>query len=462
MLTAMCITCGSQQHFDCPLAPHLSPCTCTEATRGLDITCTDISSMQLGEVIDVLGLTRQTLWFLRLTRAELFHFPRRFLKGLDVRNLIAVQSNISTMDHDVFEGEPSRMESLDMGKNSLGRVPTRTLSPLKELAALNLEYNSIEVLESHAFDGLLSLLWLSLYGNFIQVIDGRAFAGTEASLTRLNLGGNRLSEVPSSPLKGLKCLQGLRLHNNNISDVVTLVEDLPPSLCELDLSGNIISDVVTDSFSTLPHLSSLDLEGNRIQNIEPGAFEGIQDSLEWLKLGGNEISRIPSSAFRNLSRLRQLDLRCNLVSEVEEDAFADFGRTLKFIFLQKNSIQTIAKGALDILESVEWLYLQSNELTSLPIETFQPVISKLQVLDLHDNPFHCDCDMLWFRNWLQGQGANVANLPKETRCRTPEKHNQKPIVKLPNNSFVCSSPSDHVTSCFTLVFLLLMISLLID
>ncbi|KFM82639.1 Toll-like receptor 13, partial [Stegodyphus mimosarum] len=181
MTAAMCITCSSgQQHFDCPLAQHLSPCTCMERTQGLDVTCTDISSMQLREVLDVVGLTRQTLWFLRITRAELSNFPKHLLEGLDIRNLIVVQSNISAIEHNAFVGDPSRVESLDLARNCLDRVPSRALSVLKSLAALSLDYNSIETLEAHVFSNLESLLWLSLYGNRIRLIDSRAFLGTEA------------------------------------------------------------------------------------------------------------------------------------------------------------------------------------------------------------------------------------------------------------------------------------------
>ncbi|GIZ00195.1 hypothetical protein CEXT_281421 [Caerostris extrusa] len=97
------------------------------------------------------------------------------------------------MDPGSFSGD---IESLDLARNSLNRVPSLALASLKALAALNLDFNAIETLEAHVFGELVSLLWLSLYGNRIRLIDSRAFLGTEASLTRLNLGGNRLGQVP--------------------------------------------------------------------------------------------------------------------------------------------------------------------------------------------------------------------------------------------------------------------------
>ncbi|GBO15382.1 hypothetical protein AVEN_82423-1, partial [Araneus ventricosus] len=71
-----------------------------------------------------------------------------------------------------------------------------------------------------------------------------------------------------------------------------------------------------------------------------------------------------------------------------------------------------------------------------------------------DNPYHCDCSILWFRDWLQARGQNVANLPRETRCNSTKELAQKPIVKLSNSSFVCSSSSNPtVVHPFLLVLL---------
>ncbi|GIX93535.1 LRRCT domain-containing protein [Caerostris extrusa] len=70
-----------------------------------------------------------------------------------------------------------------------------------------------------------------------------------------------------------------------------------------------------------------------------------------------------------------------------------------------------------------------------------------------DNPYHCDCSILWFRDWLQARGQNVANLPKETRCNSTKELALKPIVKLSNNTFVCSS-SDSPSLPLFFIFLL--------
>ncbi|KAF8774380.1 Leucine-rich repeat-containing protein let-4 [Argiope bruennichi] len=285
------------------------------------------------------GPQGQTQVFPEVSKTDLSSYPKNLLEGLDIRNLILVQSNISKIDSGAFA---DGMESLDLARNCLNRVPSMALSSQKSLAALNLDFNAIETLEAHVFGDLVSLLWLSLYGNRIRLIDSRAFLGTEASLTRLNLGGNRLGQVPRYALQRLNCLQGLRLHDNNLTEV--LVENLPESLCDLDLSGNDLTYLDAEAFVTLKHLSALDIEDNRIKSIHEDAFNGIHDSLEWLKLGGNHLTAVPYQALRNLSRLRQLDLRGNLITKLDSHSFETYGKTLKFIFLQKNCIRRYRRG----------------------------------------------------------------------------------------------------------------------
>lgn len=86
------------------------------------------------------------------------------------------------------------------------QVPSKALSVLSSLISLNLNYNEIDALHPHAFRGLISLLRLALYGNKIKVIDALAFVGVGGNLTRVNLGKNELTLVPSKALAELTSL----------------------------------------------------------------------------------------------------------------------------------------------------------------------------------------------------------------------------------------------------------------
>ena len=148
-----------------------------------------------------------TATFLKLTHNQLESFPAFFFKGLSVIHLIAHYNNLSSIHEDAFDGFQDKLESLDLSQNSLTRVPTQSLRGLTSLVSLNLNYNILEVLPGNSFTGLISLLRLSIYGNRLKSIDPLAFNGIGGNLTRINLGANRLTVIPSESLKNLTSLQ---------------------------------------------------------------------------------------------------------------------------------------------------------------------------------------------------------------------------------------------------------------
>lgn len=75
------------------------------------------------------------------------------------------------------------------------------------MVSLNLNFNQISSLGAREFEGLASLLRLSLFGNKIAVIDMHAFVGVGVNLTRINIGGNQLTGMPSTSLRHLTAIQ---------------------------------------------------------------------------------------------------------------------------------------------------------------------------------------------------------------------------------------------------------------
>ncbi|GFR10893.1 let-4 [Trichonephila clavata] len=436
LLTLNLCQCG---RFGCPTRVQIKPCLCNEKSRGLDISCENAKVDQLREALASVAQTKQAIWYLKLRNNHLGTLPSHLLQGLDVRHFIALHCNLSAVDESAFSGIADKLETLDFAQNAFERVPSHAIENLTALVSLNLNYNRLEILHAEAFKGLQSLLRLSLYGNRIKFIDNLAFVGVGRNLTRINLGANQLTAVPSRPLKNLALLQRLQLHENHIEAL--LPEEFAimggESLDVLDLANNRVQTLPPRAFMSLQVLNSLDLERNLITNIHVYAFQGIEDSLEWLKLGVNRLEEIPSQPLKNLSRLRQLDLRGNNISKVKEDDFLPYGKNLKFIYLQNNWLTSIDPIAFVSLDSLEWLHLQSNQLNTFPYETYSPVLNTLQVFDIHDNPIHCDCKIAWLRDWIQNKGASVVKLPQHTRCETPEEYQNMPLAEIPNDQLIC-------------------------
>ncbi|XP_048872105.1 glycoprotein IX (platelet) [Brienomyrus brachyistius] len=92
------------------------------------------------------------------------------------------------------------------------------------------------------------------------------------------------------------------------------------------------------------------------------------------------------------------------------------------------SLDCRAKGLTDVppvLPSTKELYLQDNKLT-----TVQPgrldTLHSLTVVNLSGNPWHCGCDILYLKAWLEDHGE-VAGIPT---CATPPNLAHKSITKL--------------------------------
>ncbi|CAH1268453.1 TLR2 [Branchiostoma lanceolatum] len=100
-----------------------------------------------------------------------------------------------------------------------------------------------------------------------------------------------------------------------------------------------------------------------------------------------------------------------LLDRVGVDAKDENGQTALMLAAEHGQLEMvqelITKGA-DVhvededLASLQELHLENNRLQSLPENMFAG-LKKLRLLGIHGNPLNCDCDVLWFANWLRSR-----------------------------------------------------------
>ncbi|XP_060895058.1 leucine-rich repeat transmembrane protein FLRT3 [Labrus mixtus] len=194
------------------------------------------------------------------------------------------------------------------------------------------------------------------------------------STSALSVARNQLCNVDHL-LRRFSGLQELSLSHNLLP---RFPRGLPPSLESLLLQENRITYITSGALRQLGNLTRLDLEDNRIRAIQPGALEGL-NKLQVLTLKGNKLTSLPLNLPPSLTHL---DLSANCISVLE-------------------------LPSLSPLVNLQVLNINSNCLRSVPESAFDR-LPRLRSVDLADNLWACECDILYLYRWLLNGRTKMA------------------------------------------------------
>lgn len=186
------------------------------------------------------------------------------------------------------------------------------------------------------------------------------------STSALSVARNQLCNVDHL-LRPFSGLQELSLSHNLLA---RFPRGLPPSLESLLLQENRITYITSGALRQLGNLTRLDLEDNRIRAIQPGALQGLS-KLQVLTLKGNKLTSLPLNLPPSLTHL---DLSANCISVLD-------------------------LPSLSALVNLQVLKINSNCLRSVPENAFDG-LPRLRSVDLTNNLWVCECDILYLYRWL--------------------------------------------------------------
>lgn len=210
---------------------------------------------------------------------------------------------------------------------------------------------------------------------------------------------------------------------------------VPPSRpFQLSLLNNGLTVLHTNAFFGLAKALSIHLGFNNIADIEAGAFNGL-GLLKQLHINHNSLEILKEDTFQGLENLEFLQADNNFITIIEPSAFSKLNR-LKVLILNDNAIESLPPNIFRFVPLTH-LDLRGNQLQTLPYVGFLEHIGRILDLQLEDNKWACNCELLQLKNWLENmppqsiigdvvcnspplfKGSILSRLKKESMCPTP-------------------------------------------
>ncbi|VDI72600.1 Hypothetical predicted protein [Mytilus galloprovincialis] len=274
------------------------------------------------------------------------------------------------------------VEQLDLTSNNIYSIPNfcigeKSLAP--NLRVLTLNNNAIRYLEHISFKCLYRLEELRLDSNRLTTLGNNVFIYLKSlKLLTINV-APRLASL--SPLVfNSSSLEKLKFSNNGfIFDRCYSAKckryDVDSVFLDLELSKNFLPDsasLLYRMFSPLIKLQKLNLHAASLEILPENLFQKMQN-LRILILTGNKLASWTLNTFASIPSLRTL-------------------------YLSGNLIHTINK-------------------TSFPLD----VLFSLELLDLSQNPYGCNCDLKWFVDTIRetNMSKRLSNWPTRYTCSYP-------------------------------------------
>ncbi|XP_070174205.1 toll-like receptor 13 [Littorina saxatilis] len=297
---------------------------------------------------------------------------------------------------------------------------------------INMDLNSLESLDLSAFNVTPKLSYLFLRANKLYNLT----TALMPNLWKINLGKNRLFDFPRTCTNTNDSLfpelVNLTLDFNMISCIGHVCL---PKVRRLELTYNFFQYIMSDTFSAkkFPSLKELHLAQMRIQVrkiakyafnhsvlerlvlaknaldfaspvVDRDAFAGCTGLLN-LQLGSSNFESVSkaifSRLFGSLTKLKNLDITDSRVGVIYSETFASF-TGLTSLYLYRNALTYIPDGAFDRMQNLTHLDVGFNRIQTISQFTFGKMAAKrFKILNLGGNPFQCNCDILWFKKWLE-------------------------------------------------------------
>ncbi|XP_045191888.2 slit homolog 3 protein-like [Mercenaria mercenaria] len=389
--------------------------TAIESLKGKNMVSLDISGIQLNGV-----LLENTF---------------ELLKNTSITTLNMRSNKISTLPNKVFSGL-NQLLHLDLTSCQIERTSPASFEGLDKLTILILNRNKLINVPKNL---PTSLIYLYLDSNEITAIGDKSFINM-AYLQELRIRYNKIQTLEEDSFLGLLQLNKLSLYNNFIATLPGKVFDPLVRLISLDLENNNLASIQNSKgrFSSFGSLVYLNLANNKMTYIQPDIFQYTL-SMKYLHLENNLLGDLLSGdfgggLFKGLVKLEELNLMNNRLVAIPDPSFQDL-TSLVFLNLTNNKITGWGSNLFKATQNLQVLDLTNNLVATLKKENLQD-FTAMKSLNLTGNPFACNCDLRWFRDWMNKTSIVLAN-NASYRCNGPHDWAGKALLSFDKTKINC-------------------------
>ncbi|RDY03294.1 LRR receptor-like serine/threonine-protein kinase GSO1, partial [Mucuna pruriens] len=369
---------------------------------------------------NLISLTHLSLFY--IPNLNTYHSWLQMVANLPkLRQLSLVHCSLS--DHFILSISPSKLNFstslslLDLSINTFtsSRIFQWVSNITSNLVELNLRGNQLEDLTSNHYGRVMnSLEHLDLSYNRFNVplktldlsqnqLNGNIPKGNKlpSQLESLDLSYNNLSnELPEIIHHLSACarysLRELNLRGNKINGTLPDLS-IFSALKTLDLSENQLNGNIPEDNKLPSQLESLSIQSNNIKGGFPKS-SGKACALRFLDMSDNKLSEEFSMIIHHLSgcdSLEQLDLGMNQIYGTLPDL--SIFSSLKQLYLSGNKLSGEIPKDIQFPPQLEELYMQSSSLKGVLTDYHFANMSKLNILELSDNPLLA---LTFTQNWV--------------------------------------------------------------
>ncbi|XP_060625488.2 SLIT and NTRK-like protein 6 [Anolis sagrei] len=217
---------------------------------------------------------------------------------------------------------------------------------------------------------------------------------------------------------------------------------VPPSQpFHLSLLNNSLTMLHVNDFSSFINALTLHLGFNYIIDIEPGAFNGLSH-LKQLHINHNSLEILKEDTFHGLENLEFLQADNNFITIIEPSAFSKLNR-LKVLILNDNAIEFLPPNIFRFVPLTH-LDLRGNQLQTLPYVGFLEHIGRILDLQLEDNKWVCNCDLLELKSWLENMPPQ--SIIGDIVCHSPPILKDFILSRLKKESLCPTHPTNDLDS----------------